>query len=69
MDTEKTNGRLIDSNTLMYVALHEMAHICTESVGHTEEFWKNFKFLIIEAEAINIYTRRYKIYWHPNFST
>ncbi len=52
----KKNGKLIDNNTLTYVALHELAHIATESVGHTDEFWENFKFLLIEANSINIYT-------------
>ena len=55
LDTEKKNGQLIDINTLTYVALHELAHIATVSVGHTEEFWNNFKFLIIEADEINVY--------------
>ena len=47
---------LIDNNTLMFVAIHELAHVATKSVGHTEEFWENFKFLLHNAEAINIYT-------------
>lgn len=55
LDTEKTNGKLIDINTLTYVALHELAHIASKSVGHTDEFWNNFKFLIIEANSINVY--------------
>lgn len=56
LDTEKDNkGRLIDINTLMYVALHELSHVATKSVGHNDEFWNNFKFLIIEAKNINIY--------------
>jgi hypothetical protein len=56
LDTEKNSkGRLIDMNTLMYVALHEVSHIATKSVGHTDEFWSNFKFMITEAKAINIY--------------
>lgn len=55
LDTEKTNGQLIDLNTLTYVALHELAHIATKEVGHTDEFWKNFKFLINEAKSLNIY--------------
>ena len=42
-------------NTLMFVALHELSHIATKSVGHTTEFWENFKFLIQNAEKINIY--------------
>ena len=48
-------GGLIDLNTLMYVAIHEVAHIATKSVGHTDEFWKNFKFLLQEAKEIGIY--------------
>jgi hypothetical protein len=56
LDTEKdSKGRLIDENTLMYVALHELSHIASKSIGHTDEFWNNFKFLIIEAKKIGIY--------------
>ena len=42
-------------NTLTFVALHELAHVATLSVGHTEEFWNNFKFLLQEAKKIGIY--------------
>lgn len=52
---KKNNENLIDKNTLMFVALHEMAHIASKSVGHNDEFWYNFKFLIEEAESIQIY--------------
>jgi hypothetical protein len=56
LDTEKNSkGRLIDMNTLMYVALHEVSHIATKSIGHNDEFWNNFKFMITEAKEINIY--------------
>lgn len=55
LDTEKEGGRLIDLNTLLYVALHEISHIGTKSIGHTEEFWDNFKFVITEAKNIGIY--------------
>jgi hypothetical protein len=56
LDTEKNSqGRLIDINTLMYVALHELSHIATKSIGHTDEFWDNFKFLITEAKEIGVY--------------
>lgn len=56
LDTEKNSkGRLIDINTLMYVALHELSHIATKSIGHTTEFWDNFKFLISEAKKIGVY--------------
>ena len=49
------SGGLIDPNTLMFVAIHELAHVASESIGHTEEFWKNFKFLLQAAEKINVY--------------
>jgi hypothetical protein len=56
LDTEKNSkGRLIDTNTLMYVALHELSHIATKSIGHTDEFWQNFKFIITEAKEIGVY--------------
>jgi len=50
------NDNLIDSNTLMFVATHEIAHIMTTSVGHTEEFWNNFKFLLGNAVELKLYT-------------
>jgi hypothetical protein len=56
LDTEKNGGKLIDENTLMFVGIHEISHIATESVGHTNEFWTNFKFLLEQAAKMNIYT-------------
>ena len=56
LDQEKNSGGLIDMNTLMFVAIHELSHIATESIGHTDEFWNNFKFLLEEAKEINIYS-------------
>jgi hypothetical protein len=46
---------LVNENVMMFVALHEMAHICTESIGHGPDFWNNFGWLIKEAEALNLY--------------
>lgn len=46
---------LIEENTLMFVALHEVSHLATPSIGHTDEFWKTFKFIIEEAKSIGIY--------------
>ena len=39
----------------MFVAIHELAHVMTLSTGHTDEFWKNFQFLLQHAVNINIY--------------
>ena len=46
---------LVDLNTMMFVVLHEIAHIVTKSVGHTEEFWDNFKWILEESVNIGIY--------------
>jgi hypothetical protein len=46
---------LVSENVLMFVALHEMAHICTESIGHGQEFWNNFGWLLKEAEGMQLY--------------
>jgi len=56
LDTEKQGGKLIDPNTLTFVAIHELSHIASESIGHTDEFWNNFKFMLEEAADINIYS-------------
>ena len=48
---------LSDLNLMMFVAIHELAHVMTKSVGHTEEFWDNFKYLLKKAMKLNIYKR------------
>jgi hypothetical protein len=52
---KENNNNLIDENTLMFVAIHEMSHIATESIGHNKEFWDNFKFLLKEAKEAGLY--------------
>jgi predicted metal-dependent hydrolase len=55
--TKKKNGvELIDENTLTFVAIHELAHVGTKSIGHKDEFWKNFKFLLENAKEAKIYS-------------
>lgn len=46
----------VDENTMTFVSIHELAHIMTKSVGHTTEFWDNFKRLLKEAIEHNLYT-------------
>ena len=55
LNTTKEGNKLIDLSTLTFVALHELSHIMTESVGHKQEFWQNFKFLLENAKAAGIY--------------
>jgi hypothetical protein len=47
--------KLVDNNVMMFVALHEMAHMITKSIGHEPEFWNNFGWLLREAEQRNLY--------------
>ena len=57
LNVEKDNdNNLIDENTLMFVALHELSHLTTKSIGHNNDFWNNFKFLISEASELKLYT-------------
>jgi hypothetical protein len=51
----KNEMKLIDINTLTFVALHELSHLMTESVGHHAEFWTNFKFMLKNAVSEGIY--------------
>ena len=52
---KEDNNNLIDINTLTFVAIHELSHIMTVSIGHKQEFWQNFKFLLENAKTANIY--------------
>ena len=57
LNKKKTdNNDLIDENTLTFVAIHELSHIATKSIGHKTEFWNNFKFLLTEAQAAGLYS-------------
>lgn len=52
---EGDNETLVPENVMMFVALHELSHVCTESIGHGPDFWNNFGWVLKEAEANNIY--------------
>lgn len=54
----KGEDTLIDEHTLTFVAIHELSHVATESVGHKTEFWENFKFLLENAKEANIHQPR-----------
>lgn len=49
------SNKYYSMNTIMYVALHELAHVITKSHGHGEEFKRNFKQLLDKATQIGIY--------------
>lgn len=54
----RTNNKLMDINTMMFVVLHELAHLATKSIGHTDEFWTNFRWILEESINIGIYTKQ-----------
>lgn len=53
--TQPPQYPLIDENTIMFVMLHEMAHLMTETIGHTQEFWTNFKRILGDAVQLGLY--------------
>jgi hypothetical protein len=57
LSPQKKNGEstLIDEHTLTFVAIHELSHVCTKSIGHKSEFWENFKFLLENAKEAGIH--------------
>jgi len=50
-------NKLHDLNLVMYVALHEMAHVGCPEYGHTALFKKIFAFLCTVAIKIGIYSK------------
>ena len=53
---------LVDENIMVFVAIHEMSHMITQSIGHDAEFWNNFGWLLREAE-------NRKLYKHTDFKS
>lgn len=55
-DKNDENYKLHRVNLIMFVVIHELAHIMSKSYGHNEEFGENFVFLLQEANKIGVYT-------------
>jgi len=53
----KKTGKIHELNLLIYVALHEMAHIACPETGHGDLFKYIFKFLTERAIELNIYKK------------
>jgi len=54
----RNKDKLVDINTMLFVVLHEFAHLATVSIGHTEEFWDNFRWILEESINIGIYVKQ-----------
>jgi predicted metal-dependent hydrolase len=46
---------LHDINTMMFVVLHELAHMMNNTWNHKRDFWVLFKFLLLNATESGIY--------------
>ena len=57
------SGELHDINLLMYVVLHEMAHVGCPEIGHTPLFIEIFKFLCHRSIQLKLYK---KIHFNTN---
>jgi len=55
LNETKTGNKLIDMETLTFVAIHELSHVMSNDIGHGDEFWVNFKFLLENAERAGVY--------------
>jgi hypothetical protein len=53
----KKTGKLHNTNLLMYVVIHEMAHFACPEIGHGELFKKIFRKFTQEAIKIGIYQK------------
>ena len=60
----KKTGKIHDLNLLMYVALHEIAHIACPEQGHTPLFKKIFAFLTEQALKLKLYKYFKKVYMY-----
>lgn len=54
----QTDDSFASVNVVMYVALHELAHLATKEIGHPPSFWKNFSWILKESIAIGIYKKQ-----------
>jgi predicted metal-dependent hydrolase len=53
----KDPNQFHNTNLLMFVVIHELAHLASSSYGHNGEFRDNFKFLLQEAMDNGFYNR------------
>lgn len=43
---KKDGEELVKENIMTFVAIHELGHLMTKSIGHEPEFWNSFKLLL-----------------------
>lgn len=53
----QSDDSFVDINTVTYVAIHELGHLMSATIGHDQSFWDNFKRLLTEAVQIGLYEK------------
>jgi hypothetical protein len=53
----KNTNQIHDNNDLLYVAIHEIAHIGCPEIGHTNLFFKINLYLLQKAVEFNLYKK------------
>lgn len=75
---DKETGQLHSDDDIMFVTIHELAHMANPTWGHGDDYWEVFKFLLTEAASNNTlipidYSKKPMIYcglkvdWNPMF--
>lgn len=49
------NGEYYNENMLIFVAIHELAHVICDEIGHTDKFQNIFQELLTKATDLQIY--------------
>jgi len=49
------NGDYYEDNMLVFVAIHELAHVLCDEIGHTDKFQSIFQDLLNKATDLQIY--------------
>jgi hypothetical protein len=55
---EGNDESLVHEDIVTFVAIHEMGHMITKTIGHGPDFWNNFAWLLQEAERVGVYKHR-----------
>jgi len=53
--SKQEDEKLVKENIMSFVAIHELGHLMTKSIGHDPEFWNNMRLLLKIAVDNGLY--------------
>ena len=53
--SKQADEKLVKENIMTFVSIHELAHLMTKSIGHSEDFWNNMRLLLKIAIDNDLY--------------